>query len=219
MKIQGWDISLNHAGIVEFTDGVLSNFWYVTRKKSIYKRLGVNGYLLDIAKSEDPHIESIVRLNVWRDLLDRHIDNTKPEYVGIEDYAYGKAMRAHQIGEIGGLARMACFNKGVMLRLHDPLSIKMFVTGNGLSKKDAMVSAVKNKWGISFSNYDSEKGTEVQEDLADAFGICMLIKTEIDLRNGTIQLKDLNEKEIKVFNRCTKTFPISLLGRDWIHRG
>lgn len=223
VRIQGWDLSLNHAGFIEFTDGKLTNFWYLTTRKTLYKSLGEHGFLMDLPKCEDPLTKGILRLNHWGRLIKRHTAETKPDYIGIENYAYGKSMRAHQIGELGGLARLMCFNSGIKLRLHDPFSIKMFVAGHGHADKPMIEKAVKDRWGEDFSKYNpptranaKKENREVSEDLADAYGVAKLIWTEIQLRTGDIVIKDLTEKGIRVFNRVTKPYPINILARDWI---
>ena len=226
MRVHGWDISLNHAGLVEFTDDELSAFWFATTKKGLVKKLGERGLYVPFPKCDEPHESALLRLNSWRNILGMLVRDRQPDYVGIEDYAYGASMRAHQIGELGGIARLVCFNSGIKLRLHDPLSLKMFVTYNGHAKKPEIEKCVKKRWGQDFSEYNppTRKGSkkenrEVSEDLADAFGICQLVSLEIKLRAGTVLLKDLgHEKEIQVFNRVTKAYPISLLSREWIQK-
>lgn len=225
VKLQGWDLSLNHAGFIEFTDGKMTGFWYVCTRKTLHKRLGDHGYLIDVPKCEDALTKGILRLNAWGRLIKQHLSKTKPTYIGIENYAYGKSMRAHQIGELGGLARLLCFNSGIKLRLHDPYSIKMFVTGHGHADKPMIEKAVRERWGQDFSQYNpptranaKKENREASEDLADAFGVAKLVWTETQLRTGDVLLKDLEEKEIRVFNRVTKPYPINILARDWIHR-
>jgi Holliday junction resolvasome RuvABC endonuclease subunit len=226
MRVHGWDISLNHAGLVEFTDDLFTGFWFATTKKTVVKNLGEKGLYVAFPKCDEPHEAALLRLNSWRQVLGKLVKDRSPDYVGIEDYAYGASMRAHQIGELGGIARLICFNCGIKLRLHDPLSVKMFVAHNGHAKKPEIERCVKERWSQDFSEYNppTRKGAkkenrEVSEDLADAYGICRLLLTEVRLRSGHLLLKDLgHEKEIQVFNRVTKAYPVNLLSRDWIQK-
>jgi hypothetical protein len=88
--------------------------------------------------------------------------------------------------------------------------------------------SVCDRWGIDFSTFnqpkskptkkrpDPKQNRTTSEDLADAYSAAKLIWTEYQLRNGLIDLKDLHEKEIQVFNRTTKSYPVNILGREWI---
>jgi len=230
IKVIGMDLALNHLGFVELTDGELSNFWYITTiasSASISKR---HGYRLILSKSHDRQIVSVDRLSKIVSYVKKNILNSKnlPDFVGIEDYALKADQGAHYLGEIGGLIRYLCWKKNIPFRLHDPISVKMFVTHDGTAQKDAIEREVLRRWKVKFSLYNqpTPKATikkpnpkqkrTTSEDLADAFSIAKLVWTEIQLRNGVLSLSDLHEKEIRVFNRVTKTYPISLLGRDWI---
>jgi len=229
IKILGMDISLNHGAIVELSDGDLSNFWYYTSlagSANVSKR----GTRIDpaIFKPKDKLMVSVARLSWLESFLKNVVVSSGAEYTGLEDYAYSADRGAHQLGEAGGMARLICYNAGRKLRLHDPISTKMFVAHDGTCQKDAVQRAVERRWGVDFSPVDqpipkpTEKRPEptqnkqTSEDLSDAFAIARLVWTEVLLRRGEIIMSQLHEKEVRVFNRVTKTYPLNLLSRDWI---
>ena len=216
IRVQGWDLALTHCGIVELTDGELTDYWYLTNNKTSASKHD-QGTFLDLVKNVDKQQMHMERLVKVIDFLASVVIAGGPHYVGIEDYALMANTYSHLKGEVGGGARMVCHDTETPFRLHDPLSIKMFATGKGNAKKDAIEAAVLDRWGVEFSHCNkSEKDRTTSEDLCDAFAIAKMVWVELQLRNGEIELKDLNEKEIQVFNRVTKSYPVNLLGRDWI---
>lgn len=100
-----------------------------------------------------------------------------PDVMVIEDYSLGmmtktrntKAGTVHKtpmgvlskirLGEIGGVARLACFNMGIEIVLVNNSTLKRFATGRGNADKDAMVRAA-----IAHGARGS-----VNDDEADAF--------------------------------------------------
>jgi len=225
--VQGWDLSLRHGGFVELADGELQQFWYVTDIVGSAKK-SERGTLLKDPKVKDNQQWNVQRLIWWKRYLGLLVSFRRPHFLGIEDYALGAAQGAHYIGELGGIAKIVSKEAGVKLRLHDPLSIKMFATHNGHADKAWMEAAVKERWGVDFSEFNPQKAKKTKknpkgiptrqtsEDLADAFAIAKLVWTEVRLRRGDLVMSELHEKEVQVFNRVTKMYPLSLLSREWI---
>jgi len=227
--VHGWDVALNHSAFVELTDGELTNFWYVTSIAGSAAKSKEHGHRLILPKTKERQQLAIGRLAWLENFMDKKVlMASQPDYVGIEDYAIRAEQGAHYMGEIGGIARILCWFRGVKLRLHDPVSVKMFTAHDGTCQKDSIERAVAKRWGVNFSEYnlDKPKPTErnpkprrnrtTSEDLADAYAIAQMVWTEVQLRSGQVLLKELHEKEIQVFNRVTKTYPVSLLDREWI---
>lgn len=218
MKIIGMDLAINHGAAVEITDGKLTWLGYYTNKA------GTAALLADAFRIPAPprSKEFSERYPIERlSMIEKWIDKTvlvprRPDYVGVEGYALRADHGAHQLGEVGGIIRFLLWARGVKFRIHDPIAVKMFATHDGTAQKDLVEESAKERWGVDFSKYVSGKSRETAEDLADAFSIAKLVETEVLLREGRIQLKDLHQKEIQVFNRATKANPVSLLGRDWI---
>lgn len=226
--VQGWDLALNHSGYVELTNGKLTNFWYITSQAGSAARSKEHGYRLVLPKTKDRQIRSVARLAFIREFIVRNVIKKRPDYVGIEDYAIRAEQGAHYMGEVGGLARLICWAAEIPFRLHDPISVKMFATHDGTCQKDLVEESVEERWGENFSDYNQPKpkptkknptpkqNRTTSEDLSDAFAIAQLVWTEVQLRSGNVMMNELHKKEIQVFNRATKTYPISLLSREWI---
>jgi Holliday junction resolvasome RuvABC endonuclease subunit len=224
MIVQGWDLAVNHSGYVELTDGELSNFWYVTNRVGSANRSKKHGCRLVLPKTKDKFVQNVSRLNFAREFIVKNVLKENPDYVGVENYSYASKGSVYQMGEIGSVARILLWRTGIPFRLHDPISVKMFVTHDGTCQKDLVEKFVYERWDVDFSAYNQPKsktGKEdrtTSEDLCDAFSIAKLVWTELLLRKGKIKLEDMHEKEIQVFNRVTKTYPVNLLSREWIHR-
>lgn len=229
VKVHGWDVSLNHSAFVELIDGKLSNFWYWTDAAGSANRSKEHGHRLMLLKTKERQTKAMARLAFAEDFMDKTVlQPNMPDYVGIEDYAIRAEQGAHYLGEVGGIARILCWFRGVNMRLHDPISVKMFTAHDGTCQKDRIERAVLERWGVDFSEYnqpapkptkrnpDPRQNRTTSEDLCDAYAIAQMIWTEVQLRAGRVALADLHPKEIQVFNRVTKTYPISLLDREWI---
>jgi len=230
--VHGWDISLNHGAMVELTDGELTNFWYYTNMAGSAAKSKKRGHRIppEFDKIPDRHIKMMARLAWLEHFMDKKVlMPSLPEFVGIEDYAIRAEQGAHYLGEVGGIARILCWFRGAKMRLHDPTSVKMFTAHDGTCQKDEIQRAVEKRWDKDFSHLDQppakptaknpnpRPNKTTSEDLADAFAIAQMVWTEVQMRRGDIELKSLHEKEIRVFNRVTKTYKVSLLDREWIH--
>ena len=219
-NILGMDLSLGHAGFVELDPrGALVWYAYVSNTASGASR-GANGHRMPTSKSKDRQVAHMARLVWWESFLDKEILRPRsPMYVGLEDYAYrAESNSAYQIGELGGMARILSWFRGAQLRLHDPLSMKMFATGSGNAEKDEVCASVRDQWGVDFARFNaSEKNHDVEYDLADAYVAARMVWTEVELRAGRMKLSDLDAKRVRVFNRVTKAYPVNLLDRDFIH--
>lgn len=224
--VQGWDISLNHGAVVQLCNGELDGFWYYTNLAGSAARSKEHGFRIEMptpTKQPDKQIRSAIRLDWVSRWLDRVALSKRPQFACLEDYALGADQGAHYIGEIGGQARRLLWLRGVRFRLYDPITVKMFVTNDGTAQKDLVEEFVEKRWGVEFGDYNAKPGKNgkenrtTSEDLADAFGMAQMAWTEYQLRKGLIRMKSLGEKQIQVFQRVTKVYPINILGREWIH--
>ncbi len=230
-RVHGYDISLNHGAVYELTDGEPTWFAYYTTAAGSATLGKGQGFRLPPPSSKSDkqqyQMERLVWIEHW---LDKEVlVPRKPDFCGIEDYALRAEQGAHQLGEVGGLARILFWFRGVKFRKHDPISVKMFATHDGTAQKDLVELAVKERWGLDFSRYNApppppkagkpqKQSRQTSEDLADAFAIAKLVEVERLIRAGKLGLDDLeHDKERQVFNRVTKTYPTSLIGREWIH--
>lgn len=228
--VHGWDISLNHGAMVELVDGTLANFWYYTTLAGSASK-SKRGTRLppEFEKIKDRHVRMMHRLAWLEHFMDKQVlMPSKPQYVGIEDYAIRAEQGAHYLGEVGGIARILCWFRGVKMRLHDPTSVKMYTAHDGTCQKDEIRRAVLKRWDTDFSHLDQpqaqptkktpnpKRNRTTSEDLSDAYAIAQMVWVEVRIRRGDLQLKELHEKEVRVFNRLTKAYKVSLLDREWI---
>lgn len=98
---------------------------------------------------------------------------SKPRAVAIEGYAFdagkGKS-RAHSLGELGGVVRLALRNYSVVqhhppkVLVVPPTVLKKFVTDNGNAPKELMLLKTYKVWGAEFTNSDE----------CDAYGLSRL---------------------------------------------
>lgn len=231
VRVLGGDISLNHGAYVLLDDGELADCWYYTDIAGAAAR-SRRGHRLVLPKTDDVQTKNMARL-AWLEAFFAGVvlARAHPDYVGFEDYALdgGSAHGghgAHAKGEIGGIAKIHCWHRGYSLRLHDPLTLKMWTAHNGRADKPMMEAAVRDRWGVDFSTFNppvqarkgkqSKENRQTSEDLADAFAVAKLVWLEVQLRSGHVQMSELPEKEIRVFNRVTKSYPVNVLARDWI---
>ena len=117
-KVISCDLSLNHSAFIELTNGEMSNFWYFTDKVGSANRSKEHGIRLEKFKS-DKQTSAMLRLEFIKKFLKDKIISAKPDYVGIEDYAFGASQGAHQIGEVGGTTRLLFFERGIPIRMSE----------------------------------------------------------------------------------------------------
>lgn len=85
----------------------------------------------------------------------------------IEGYAIKANNRPFDLGEAGGVLRLALTIRGIPYEVAPPATVKKFITGNGQATKEQVAAAIKRNWGFSF----------VQEDEADAYGMAQLARS------------------------------------------
>lgn len=233
LRIQGWDLSLNHAAFVELDEeGSITWFKYVTGTKAAAEKSKEHGVHLHLVQDKnlerDKAQRSAMRLLWWERFLDKSILLPRmPTHVAIEDYAMrSESNSVYQIGEQGGIARILCLFRKIPLRAHDPLSVKMFGALSGNATPPQLADAIKERVaesGIDFGAYnnkvrdDNTKSPDLPEyDLSSAYVLAWLALTEVKLRSGELPLSNLPPKQVQVFQRVTKTYPVSILGREWL---
>lgn len=146
------------------------------------------------------------------------------DYVGVEDFAYGKSGALGQIfslAEFEGNVKLAWVDLGVKMRLYSVNSNKKFFSGYGLSDKIGMRDAFDKWLGIkpdlsSLPEVDNGKGVGPTSDICDAFALCECLRMELKLRAGLTQLHLLPKHQIEVYNVISKEHPQGLLVAPFI---
>lgn len=86
---------------------------------------------------------------------------SKPALIVVEDFAFAQANRAHELGGLGFVIRLALAELGHRLMIA-PIGVnKKFATGKGNAQKSSMMLAVYKKWGFDTDN----------DNLADAYSL------------------------------------------------
>jgi len=147
-------------------------------------------------------------------------------YVNIEDYAVGaQSASVYQIGEAGGIIRHYFLRhiKRTQLRLTNPSSLASWIgKGAKSSKRFRIAKAHKEGFRIpkGLTKQVNVKGSPELDgpgtDLADAYWLADMVRTEVQLRLGTQALSDLPQHQRDVVNKVTKANPIGLLTRHFI---
>lgn len=75
-----------------------------------------------------------------------------PDLVVLEGYAFGRPAQAHQMGELGGVVRVALHEEAIEFpemrwAVVPPAKLKKFATGKGTADKTAMVVAARERLG------------------------------------------------------------------------
>lgn len=214
----GCDLSLNHGAFVEIdSERQEPRFWfYCSTKKDSKHPCGAA--LAKLKKEGDLDFHAVSRLAEIRRIAKKAIHTCNPDFIGLEGYAFSLGNRAHQLGELGGVIRLLCWDESIPFRVHDPSTVKLYATGKGNAEKEEMIQAMYEAWLEVNDLYDYRTSLPktTLEDVADAHAIASMLSIEDCLRRGMTQLSDLPEHRIRAFNRITKANPINLLGRDWI---
>ena len=198
----GVDMSINHGALVviDRSADVVAHRILSTRQKDL-KLPGVEMIPKAVTgtSADDMHVRSVERLSWLKGWYQRAIHGLRAELgvlrltALIEDYAYGAARGAHQIGESGGLLRIV-LSAFCDLRFYSPTSAKSFAAGSGRAKKDDMIRAVTN-WGVDVPDL----AAAVAEDYCDAYALARMGLLEWEVRKGWKELTALTQRERDIF--------------------
>lgn len=240
MKIFGLDISLDHGGVVVLNeDGSVLDYLYLTKTK---KEADIDSeHSVFLSKMEQDESKDTFRLRRIPEYLERLMDferkvstSSFPSYYSIEGYSYrSQSTSLCQIAELTGYLKHMIFEGGGSIRIHDPLTVKLFAANKGnASKKEVAVEALRNfdiPEGLIKKTTVKKKGkTKLPPelwwedyagpvtDIADAYFLARAVYTELKLRSGEVILQNLPENERRIFLRVTAAYPVNLLERDFI---
>jgi len=74
------------------------------------------------------------------------------DVVVIEDYSKRARFKAHDMGEMGGLLRLAIAQAGCHYAIVPPARLRMFATGSGIASKSDMIDAARDLLGYQKRN-------------------------------------------------------------------
>jgi len=236
MKIFGLDISLDHSGLVVLdSSGAIFNYNYFTTVKKLAE-VDPNHSVLLSKRGKDESKDTF-RLRRMSEYLSKFLEFerrtsliTPSIYFSIEGYSYNsKTTSICQIAELTGYLKNRIFEGEDHIRIHDPLSVKLFAVGKGnCMKKDVVNKALMEfdiPEGLIKKKQVDKKDGKIEEfagpatDLADAYFLARMVYRELQLRRGEVTLKQLDEGERRIFLRVTKAHPVNVLDRPFIHKG
>lgn len=215
----GIDLSLNHAAVVSLvTEPDGQHRTHMTRILTTVESVAQlrdrehKGTYLKRPKNMTKSQWEAYRLWCIRTFLLKTFGDLKPDFACLENYAFSRGNRAHQIGEAGGLVRLIMWDLLIPYRLHDPKTVKLFATGKATADKEE-VQAEASIWSPSRKLLNAES----LGDVCDAYFLAKIGVTECLLRRGALQIEDLPKHQARAFTRKTKAYPTPLLERPWIH--
>ncbi len=99
------------------------------------------------------------RLSWFYDKITDELEEQRPGLVVIEGYAYARGNQQAQMGELGGVIRLALQESGVTWMVIPPTSLKKFVTGKGNSPKDRVMMEAWKRFEIDVPTTDETEAT------------------------------------------------------------
>lgn len=239
MKIFGLDLSLDHGGLVTLNeDGVVTDYAYITAVRKSAEIDPEHSILLSKRGKEEPkETFRLRRMGEYRRCLSNFLKfrPVPPEkvvgqlYYSVEGYSYASQTTSIcQISELTGYLKQILFENHGKIRIHDPLSVKLFATNKGNCLKKDIVQRAQLAFDIpeglikKVVKKNKKRGTQVDEydgpatDIADAYFLARMLYKELQLRKGNISLSQLSEGERRIFLRVTKANPVNILDRKFI---
>lgn len=77
-----------------------------------------------------------------------------PDLVVLEGYSYASGNKAHDVGELGGVVRVALYEAGIRYEVVSPSSLKIYATGHGNAAKEHVLLAAVRRLGYEGSSSD-----------------------------------------------------------------
>jgi hypothetical protein len=77
-----------------------------------------------------------------------------PDLVVLEGYSYASGNKAHDVGELGGVVRLALHQAGIRYEVVPPSSLKVYACGVGNASKDDVLLAAVRRLGYEGNSKD-----------------------------------------------------------------
>lgn len=131
-----------------------------------------DGNIIDVETVVPPDVKGVRRLEFFYRYMTTVIQMRRVDLFAMEGYSYGgnnKGGRVFQLGELGGVLRVALFNANVRGIVVPPMTLKKFTTGSGKSEKGSkgiMIREVFRRYGAEVNN----------DDEADAVALAFMVR-------------------------------------------
>lgn len=233
----GLDLSLNHTGLtaLDVKTGKVCYYAYITdrQKFALAKHNGVCFTKRFNVNTNNPETKSILRSRLVKTWLLGHLDAMKKLHLpvfhaAIEGYSYGSNSKsAYQIGGLIEGIKSLLYNRKIYIRIYSPRTIQSWANVNIADhKREMIVSAIKAGYkAVDDSHLLEVKQTAKGEqridcpasDLSDAFWLAQMLRTELLLRSGDMDIKnDLTDKQRRLLLSTTPTRKVNYLDFDFI---
>lgn len=140
-------------------------------------------YRAEIARVQPKKLDGPRRIVYIRDAVLEFVEAQRPDVISIEHYAFGAKNQAHQLGELGGVVRVALHEYGYGYYDCAPGVLKKFVTGKGNAPKDVVIKGVYKQWG-----FDTDSN-----DVADAYSLSWISRALL-LKN--VKTKGMSVRQV-----------------------
>ena len=180
------------------------------------------------------HRRNTCMANTIMEWVDHISASTAQCLVAMEGFATGTTnARYLDIAEAAGYVKhgLSWGHTCLLLRIHDPLTVKKWATGTAHAMKyhmrescpfavpdELFTKGTAFKFPLSLDN-----GERLTHDLAgpgadivDAYFLAQMMYYELNVRSGKTKLEYLADYQIEIFNRVTKSFPESILSRSFV---
>lgn len=224
MIICGADLSMNGSGLFKsvLDDDLnyvsFSSLGFSTIKKICQESKNIVHY------KREQFNNDLEKHSFFADNISKFVNDCN--YVAIEGASFASKGILFNIGEFTGIIKKVIYDNKIKMRIYDPNSVKCIGCGIGNATKGDMYNSflkvagelanleIKNLPPLEESEH--KKGKSPLTDLVDAYFLMEFLRLELKLRRGLIELKNLPEKTIAVFNRVSKKYPINLLDTKFI---
>lgn len=126
--------------------------------------------------------------------LRQHVLDWLPaDLIVIEGYSYASHFQSHQLGELGGILRLAFREFNVPWIVVPPPTLKVFMAGHGRAEKEDVMQCFYTRT-LGFL-----PRIEVSSHEADAFGLAMMGQVYLECQKNRACLKEYPEKIRGIF--------------------
>jgi len=113
-----------------------------------------------------------------------------------ENYSFGSKFSREPLAELGGVARLACFQNGIPYVAIAPTTAKKYATGSGKATKDEMLSSAIKRSGFDITNNNAADAWWLYQMGAAHYGLPDAVEMPKENRKSLekIQWPDLEGK-------------------------
>lgn len=221
MIIVGLDYSKNAPGI---TKALLDDNFNITNIQyrgftSVLKTSKLDANLVYYHKKNSFDNDYQKAIHMRDNIIEFICSDGIPDYCAIEGYALNATGRVFDIAESTMCTKLKILELDIPLRIYTPSMIKKSAGVNGNSGKIEIGDAFVKDTSPHKPNFNHLKQYKSpSEDLVDSYYCMKLLHTELLLRYGIINQKELSLKMNEIMNQVTKSNPVNILTRDFIRR-